>query len=302
MIGFRNPSYFVQNPVQLHASLLPATAANADAFVDFCRAAEETGFASVHVPIADHFSEAFSLVTLAGSKTTRLSFRIGWSFDGILKSLEGRALYDTWLSLPGRLILHVGFEPGQCDQNDRFAQAAEFLENCKGLFKEPQRPSFEIEGASAAAAFLAVKHADCLWRPPDRPNQVYADALPVLHFGKQVGLLASAIARNDRAEALEALSKVQSSEIDRIYDPASWLAPWLWKGQHNGVSGASAFSELAFAGSIDEIARALCAFKTSGVSHFLIREWPVMLNGAQELLDFGAAVLPKVRELEVAEN
>jgi hypothetical protein len=45
-----------------------------------------------------------------------------------------------------------------------------------------------IEGDSADAAVLAIKHADCLILSPRSPEQMHADALPVLHLGKQVGM------------------------------------------------------------------------------------------------------------------
>jgi hypothetical protein len=45
-----------------------------------------------------------------------------------------------------------------------------------------------IEGDSAEAAVLAIKHADCLILSPRSPEQMYADALPILHLGKQVGV------------------------------------------------------------------------------------------------------------------
>jgi alkanesulfonate monooxygenase SsuD/methylene tetrahydromethanopterin reductase-like flavin-dependent oxidoreductase (luciferase family) len=303
MIGFRNSSYFVQNPVQLHASLLPATAANADAFVDFCCAAEEAGFASVHVPVSDRLCEALSLAMVAGEKARRIDFRIGWDFNGILNSLGGNAMRETWSALDGRLVLHMRFDGlSSAVRSSQFAQAAEFLENCRRLFDDSQRPYFEIEGESAASAFLAIKHADRLWRRPDRPNQVYADSLPILHFGKQVGLLAPAIVRQDRQEALEVLFKMLSpGAADRVHDPALWLTPWLWRAQGNAAF-ESAGGKPALVGSTDEVARALHGLKTSGVSQFLIREWPGLPNGAQEVLHFAAIVLPSIRKIESAEN
>jgi hypothetical protein len=291
----------VRKPIQLHASLLPTTSADPDVFTDFCLAAEQAGFASVHVPIAERLSDALSLAATAGEKASRLSFRIGWSFCDILKSLGGHALRKTWSALGGRLILHMRVDalPTQCPQDDPFLQAAEFLENCRKLFNDG-RPRFEVEGESAASAFLAIKHADCLWRPPHRPHQVYADALPILHFGKQVGLLAPALVRQERQEAIEVLSNALPAEqASSVHDPASWITPWLWSTQGSAACG---FGGMALVGSTDEIARALHGLKTSGVSQFLIREWPEIPGSTQEILTFAASVMPKVREIEAAEN
>src|SRR5262249_24573624 len=169
-------------------------------FIEFCRCADTTGVESVHVPMVSDLSQALELAVVAGAKTKHIRFRIGWDFNGVLASLLGQELKNAWATLRGRLVVHMSFCSDEAVLNGDFEKAGEFLADCRRIFPEFESPEFDVEGETAEAAFLAIKHADCLWRIPNRPNQVYADALPVLHFGKQVGLLTSVIARETRQE------------------------------------------------------------------------------------------------------
>jgi alkanesulfonate monooxygenase SsuD/methylene tetrahydromethanopterin reductase-like flavin-dependent oxidoreductase (luciferase family) len=282
----------VETPIQFHWSPLPDEDwHDAARFVNLCRCAEESGFESVHVPVASDLSDALALATVAGMETNHVRFRIGWDFDGVLRSLFGREVKEAWTALQGRLIFHMSFGSEDATRNGRFGQAADFLENCRRLFNQLEFPEFDVEGETAEAAFLAIKHATCLWRLANRPDQVYADALPVLHFGKRVGLLSSVIARETRQEALDtAANLLPSNAVEQREDPSSWLTPYLWTGLVSGWPGKAT----AFVGSFEEVARSIHGFKKKGILQFLIREW----SDEQEMFSFGTRVLSLVREME----
>jgi hypothetical protein len=244
---------------------------------------------SVHVPAATSLSDALALARIAGRETTQVRFRIGWDFRDVLASLLGRELKDACDALPGRLIVHMIFGSGEPSLNVR--SAGEFIANCRALFRELEAPAFHVEGETAEAAFVAIQQADCLWRLPHRPNRVYADALPVLHFGKEAGLLTWVIGRESRQEALEAAaSLLPDHATERLDDPACWIGPDLWTGTASGRSGKMA----ALVGSFEEIARAVHGFKSRGISQILVREWP----GRHETVCFGERVMPLIRALE----
>lgn len=80
------------------------------------------------------------------------------------------------------------------------------------ILRSPETGEIFIEGDSAEAAVLAVKHADCLILSPRSPEQMYADALPVLHLGKQVGVHAPFDAEASAAYERKGLSHFIVSE------------------------------------------------------------------------------------------
>ena len=123
--------------------------------------------------------------------------------------------------------------------------------------------TIDVEGDTADAAWLAIQYADRLFRCADRLDQTYADALPVLHMGTEVGLWAHVIARNTRDQAVEAA------------------------GDLFGVRGV-------LTGSFAGIADALVAYRRKGISDILLRGRP----GHDDLGAFAEGVLPRVRELE----
>lgn len=283
----------LETSIQFHWSPLPDKCSrDAAQFVDLCRCAEASGFESVHVPVASDLSDALALAIAAGVETNHIKFRIGWNFEEVLRSLFGRKMKEAWVTLQGRLIFHMNFDSEDAARNGRLEQATEFMTNCRCLFDQLEVPEFDIEGETAEAAFLAIKHANRLWRLANRPDQIYADALPVLHFGKRVGLLSSVIARETQQEALDvAATLLPSNFVEHREDPSSWPTPYLWRGLFSGWPGKSA----AFVGSFEEVARSIHGFKKKGILQFLIREW----SDKQEMFCSGARVLSLVREMEV---
>jgi alkanesulfonate monooxygenase len=252
------------------------------AFLHICRDAERLGVESVHVPIASYLPDALELAVSAGQETERVRFRVGCDFNRILASLTGRELKKAAEALGSRLIIHMAFDAVEPAGNGSFRSAAEFITNCRKLFLDGQAPQFDVEGEASEAAFLAIKHADCLWRWAQNPNQVRADALPVLHFGKEVGLITLVIARETRQEALESARDLLP-EIN--IEPPSNSA---------NIVSAGGGKTAVLVGSREEVARTIHRFKKSGISHFLLRDWP----GQQEITSFGERVLPLIRAME----
>lgn len=256
-------------------------------FIDLCREAEQAGIESIHLPVRDSLSNALALAAAAGAETARIAFRIGWDVEGVLASLLGRELLRVSRLLPGRLILHMGFPSAA---TNHFAAAREFIANCRAHFGGVDAPPFDVEGESAEAAFLAIQHGSCLWRLPHRQNQVYADALPVMHFGKETGLVSFVIARESRELALAAATALLPQY--RLDDPSRWITPFLWSGPSPGEAGRASL----LAGSYADIASALHEFGKIGISHFRVRELP----GRQEMRCFPARVVPLVQAMEAA--
>ena len=117
-------------------------------------------------------ANALTLAREAAKKTGCVKLRIRWAASG---PEIGPALAE----LKDRIILHFAVAEAKIEM------AATAIAQYRAFGAK----EIDVEGDSAEAAFLAIKNADCLWRSPGRPDQVYADALPVLHFGKDVGLV-----------------------------------------------------------------------------------------------------------------
>src|SRR5262249_46248997 len=149
-------------------------------------------------------------------------------------------------------------------------------------------------GQAAEAAFLAIKHADRLWLHPARPTTVDGDASPVLHFGTDVGLVASVVARETRNDALAAAAVLIHDAGDLAADSASWTAPCLWSGARSAGGARPAFR----IGSFNELAQAIRRYERAGISSFLIRGWGVDEVDDREMAIVGAGVLPLVRRPE----
>jgi hypothetical protein len=201
-------------------------------FLEDCRRAERAGMESI---------EANAEVAWQAAPETGIALRV---------------LYDARLAGPpaGRLIVRWPIE--QAD----VAAVGRAMERCR---EELPGASIDVEGDSADAAWLAIKHADRLFRRADRLDQAYADALPVLHMGTEVGLSAYVIARRTREEAVEAA------------------------GDLFGV-------RCVLAGSFAGIADALDAYRRKGISDILLRG----RSGHDDLGAFAEGVLPRVREME----
>jgi hypothetical protein len=254
-------------------------------FLQLCQEAERLGIDSIHIPVSDSLSDALALAASTGIATKRIGFRIGWGVDGVLGSLRGRDLLEASRVLPGRLIIHMSFDDHT--PPERCAAAREFIVNCQVYFGTAETPRFDVEGESAEAAFLGIQYGGCLWRRPHRANQVYADALPVLHLGKESGLVSFVVTRESRQLALEAAAKLaMKRELD---EAGNWITRSLWRGR-----GQNGEQLTALIGAAEEIVAAIDEFGKAGISHFQIREWP----DRQELKHCPAEVGRLIRAFE----
>jgi alkanesulfonate monooxygenase SsuD/methylene tetrahydromethanopterin reductase-like flavin-dependent oxidoreductase (luciferase family) len=273
--------------LQVHWSSAPcALQPELDDFLRLARLAERCGLDSVHVPLYASPPQALEWAVSAAAETARVSFRVGTDFTCILQNLRGKALLQAARALPGRLILHILFSENEEPLN----AAKEFAANLQALFPGADVPRFDVEGQSAEAAFLAIQRGDCLWRLPDVPDQVYADALPILHFGKHVGMTAYVIARENYDQAHDvALDLLPGACAEHWQDSKAWRGPHIWSSE--GIAGRGT---AAIVGSYDEVADVLQGFKTCGITQVLLRE----LRWGHEFDRFTEEVLPRLRSRE----
>jgi hypothetical protein len=178
-----------------------------DSFLGLAIAAEKAGMESANVP--GGIPEALTLAAEAGMQTVHLRFRVSCDLSDNPLRLHAGVLLETAKTLGKRLILHV--RPREAEM----ASAEEFMNQYIEFSRGVGPTELHVEGDTAEAAFLAIKYADVLWRRPDRPEQVYADALPVLHFGKEVGLVTSALSGSFR-EIVEPLCRFRDKGISQF--------------------------------------------------------------------------------------
>jgi alkanesulfonate monooxygenase len=174
-----------------------------------------------------------------------------------------------------------------------------------------------LGGNSARAEELAVKHADCLWRLPDKPEVLRERTAELIQRGIEVGLLVSLIVRPTRREAILATEKLleevggrprrtheefakrsDSVAFTSTYELAakndSWITDYLWSGAVPFL-GAPA---MAIVGSPEDVTEALFELRAAGITQFLFMGWPDM----EEMTNFHDEVLPLVRAREAAEQ
>jgi len=264
-------------------------------FVDVCRLAARAGFESIEIPHAPGIAEGIALAAAAADAIGDLRFRLTCPAPGSLGSaLADEEMKDACAALAGRLILHVKMDDEDCVRDETVAEAAAALTSCRRLFADSARPELDVEGQAAEAAFLAIRHADRLWRRPAAPTMVDGDASPVLHFGTEVGLVASLVARATRNEALAAAEGFLADAGDLAGDSASWIAPCVWAG---GGSAPNART-VVLIGSFDELAQAIHRYARGGISSVLIRGWGLDDVDDREMAIVGSSVLPLVRRGE----
>jgi hypothetical protein len=274
----------IARPLQFHWSSDSCVGSRGtDHFFALCADAEQVGLDSVHVPASDDRSSGLELALLAGRHTAGLKFRVGWGFQRVLASLTGRDLSNAWQELGSRLIVHLAFP--EFDPVDRgpFLAAAEFLANCHNLFPPQHEPQFDIQGESSQAAILAIKRADCLWRRAQHPRQARADALPVLHFGKQTGLVFDIVARPSRDEAFATLNALLP-EADTTSLPSTAAGIVVFDRSRPPV----------LVGDFCEVAQTLSGFHTAGITHCMLGS----LGRWEEVAIFAQHVLPLLRATE----
>jgi alkanesulfonate monooxygenase len=315
-----------------------------------CRCAEEAEIDSMLMAIGFGRPDPMILSVTIGQQTEKIRFMVACrsgltspvffvqQINTLSTLVQGRVHVNM---VCGHTPRELGYYGDFLSHDERYDRTDEFLQICqafwsnqgevnftgkyyrieKGRIETPflskvaARPTIYLGGNSEMARRLAIKYADCLWRFPDRPEQLNAEIGPVLEAGKRAGLLVSLIARPTRLEALEAAAtliasfgppahKVQedfASRSDSIGFRSAyamsqreelWLTHCLWTGAVPYL-GAPA---VALVGSFDEVADCFLEYGDCGISEFLLMGWP----DVQEMKYFRDGVLPLVRRREAA--
>jgi alkanesulfonate monooxygenase len=320
-----------------------------EAQVDFCRAAEEIGIDSVLMALGFTRPDPMVLSAMLGTYTTRIKFMVACR-SGLISPTSFVQQVNTLSALTnGRVHINMvcGHTPHELkyygdflSHDERYERTDEFLTICRAFWRretevnfsgkyyrieggklntpfvsdERTGPEIYLGGNSEQAEQLAARHATCLWRFPDAPDELRPRIAPLLKKGIEVGLLVSIIARPTRDEALEAAralietvgeqSRAANKEFARKSDSVGfrsnfsladsketeWLTPNLWTGAIPYL-GAPA---IALVGSSEEIASAIWELREAGITQFLFMGWPDL----EEMRFFGREVLPLIREKE----
>lgn len=319
------------------------------AHAEFCRLAEASGIESLLVAFGFHRPDPIALAGALGTLTQKIKFLVACR-SGVTSPTYFVQQVNTVAALTGgRIAVNIvaGHSPHEnryygdfLPHDERYRRTEEFWTVCDALWRrdgpvtfagdyyrvedahlntpfvsdERQAPEIYVGGSSELAAELAVKHASCLLRPPDAPEQMAPRVEELRRRGVETGLLVSMIARPTRDEALAAARQLVESAgepargVHREFRGRSdsvaftstyalaeesrsdWRTPTLWTGAVPYL-GAPA---LALVGSAAEVAAAILDYRRIGVSQFLFMGWP----DADEMAFFGREVLPRVREGE----
>jgi alkanesulfonate monooxygenase len=317
--------------------------------LDLCRRAEENGIESMLMAIGYTRPDPLLLALALGRETERIKFMVACR-AGLLSPVAFVQQVNTAAAvLAGRICLNmvVGHTPKELGyygcflaHDERFEQTDEFLSICRKLWagSEPvsfsgryyqvedcrvgtpytaageRAPEIFVGGNSGPAAELAARHASCLWRFPEPPEELAPKIAPVLAAGTEVGLIASLVARPTREEALAHASEVLaeaggearevhrrleqgtdsvafSSAYRRAEDAGSpWLTHCLWTGAVPYLGPPAT----ALVGSAQEIVETVLEYRSIGVTQFLFLGWP----DEEEMGFFGSEVLPRIRRGE----
>jgi alkanesulfonate monooxygenase len=318
----------------------------------FCRHAEECEIESVLTAFGFHRPDPIVLAAAVGVLTTKIKFMVAVR-SGVFSPAAFVQQINTVATLTnGRICINVvaGHTPEEqryygdfLAHDERYDRTDEFLTVCNAFWKReaevdfdgkyyrvekgklnvpfaaPDRatPEIFLGGGSQRAEALAVKHADCLWRLPDKPSVLSLRTPELIDQGIEVGLLVSLVIRPTHREAMAATERLleevggrprrtheefakrsDSVAFTSTYALAAnqqqWLTDYLWTGAVPFL-GAPA---MAIVGSPDEVTNALFEFRAAGITQFLFMGWPDMA----EMSNFHDEVLPRVRAREAAER
>jgi len=319
---------------------------------DFCVRADELGLDSILLPIGFQRADPTVLATVFGLATNRLNLMPA-SRAAVISPTHFVQQVNTVSALTnGRIEINVVSGQGSDElryygdfstHDERYERTDEFWTVCHALWRrdfpvdfegrfihvegarinqsfvspDRHRPYVYIGGSSEAALRLAIKHADCLLRVVEPPEQLRPKIQPALDAGIEVGIISSlivapthddallaghALAENagERGRAAVAEWREKTTEsvgFTEIYqlaeDRSSWLTPYLWTGLVPYMGPMS----ISLIGSPDEIVESIFSYRRIGVTQFMFQARPDLPT----LEFFGAAILPKIRQREAAE-
>jgi alkanesulfonate monooxygenase len=321
-----------------------------NAQIEFCRAAEESGIESVLMAFGFTRPDPVALSAALGMATTKMKFMIACR-SGICSPVLFVQQVNTISALThGRVSINMvtGHSPQELryygdflEHDDRYARTREFLTVCRMLWEnqapitfrghyyqvedarvntpfvsdEGSGPEIYLGGNSHMAEELALDQAHCLWRFPNRPEELRPCVQSFLDRGKEVGLLVSLLARPTRKQAhkdayamlAEIGDKAKTAHRDfaeksdsvgfrrnfQIADRGEeWLTPCLWTGAIPYLGPPA----IALVGSYEDIASAILEYQEIGISQFLFMGWPDL----DEMKNFSREILPLLRSRKSA--
>jgi alkanesulfonate monooxygenase len=316
--------------------------------IEFCRAAEDVGIDSLLMAVGFTRPDPTVLSAALGMETKKIKFMIACR-PGVISPTVFVQQINTISSLTnGRVHINIvaGHSPHELHyygdsltHDQRYQRSDEFLSVCRAFWQRDGEVNFEgkyyqirngrlntpfvsserkspeifLGGNSDSAEGLAIKHANCLWRFADSPENLRSRIPEITSQGIEVGLLVSILARPTREAAVhDANAMVRSLATKQQFGKefaqrtdsiayrstlelaekcdSHWLTPWLWTGAVPYL-GAPA---IALVGGPEEIASAILEYKEIGISQFLFMGWPDL----DEMIFFGREILPLVRDRE----
>jgi alkanesulfonate monooxygenase len=321
--------------------------------LELCRQGERCGIESMLMAIGFTRPDPTLLSIELGLQTEKMKFMIACRSGLISPTYWVQQINTASALLPGRICVNMvcGHTPHELryygdflSHDERYERTDEFLAICralwaagpggpgvdfqgkhyrveKGLLRTPfvsgndGMPEIFVGGNSDQAAALAASHGDCLWRFPDRDENLRPHCELLRSAHKQIGLLVSLITRPTHEEAMAACqelltqfnvdartnhqrfaSRSDSVGFRSVYANAveqpEWLTPWLWTGAVPYLGPPA----IALVGSFQEVAAALHHYQSMGITQFLFTGWPDI----EEMEYFGKGVLPLLYQNGVA--
>jgi alkanesulfonate monooxygenase len=318
--------------------------------IEFCRAAEQSGMDSLLMAFGFTRPDPMALATALGMATSKIKFMVACR-PGVISPTAFVQQINTVSALTnGRVHINIvtGHSPHELRyygdflaHDQRYERTDEFLSVCRAFWRRDGEVNFEgkhyqiqsgrlntpfvsaertapeifLGGNSELAEQLAIKHANCLWRFADSPENLRSRVPQITAQGVEVGLLVSILARptreaavHDAYEMVRSLTEKQPKAFGKEFaertdsvayrstlelaekNKSDWLTPWLWTGAIPYLGSPA----IALVGGPEDIASAIMEYKSVGISQFLFMGWPDL----EEMTFFGREVLPLVREQE----
>jgi alkanesulfonate monooxygenase len=326
--------------------------ADLDRQQDFCVRADELGLDSLLLPIGFQRADPIVLAVAFGLATKRVNLMPASRPAVISPTHFVQQVNAVSAFTNGRIEINVVSGQGSNElryygdfstHDERYQRTDEFWTICHALWRQEFPVDFEgkfihVEGArinqpfvspdrhrpyvylggnSDQARQLAIKHADCLLRVVEPPEQLKPKIEPALDAGIEVGIISNLIVGTTHDDALRAGAALAENAGERgkaavaewrekttesvgfstIYrlaeDRSSWLTPYLWTGLVPYMGPLS----ISLIGSPDEIVESIFEYRRIGVTQFMFQARPDLPT----MEFFGAVILPRIRQREAAE-
>jgi alkanesulfonate monooxygenase len=326
--------------------------ADLDVQRQFCVRADELGLDALLLPIGFQRADPTVLAAVYGQATKRIKFMTASRPSVISPTHFVQQVNTVSAFINGRVEINVVSGQGSQElryygdfstHDERYQRTDEFWTICHALWRrefpvnfegrflkvegarvnqkfvapDSHRPYVYIGGSSELARDLAIKHADCLLRLAEPPDQLAPKIEPALEAGISVGIICNLIAApthdeaishgqwlaenaGERGKATQAewrKATADSVGFSAVYQMAEershWLTPFLWTGLVPYMGPPS----ISLIGSVDEIVDAIFEYRRVGVTQFLFQSR--MDSPTLEL--FGGTILPKITQREALE-